>query len=251
MKRLFLIIAALVMAASAVSAQQQTIRIGYFENQPWVIPQEGKEPTGAAIDFWQTIVAPALKVKVEWIGPIPMLRMLDDLSKGNIDAILILGKNPEREKLYIYPTTPCIYFKAGIAVLKENPLAKVEKQEDLFGMRIGYVAGAIVPDLFKNEKITVDNINTTNWEQDNFVKMVNKRVDAVGNLNIESLIYQAGKGGYADKFKFLTLPMAPNPIYTVFVNSAKGSALAKAYNDVVLKNPNAIETLVKKYLGTK
>ncbi len=248
MKRIFFVLilfAAVIMTAGA----QQTIKVGYFENQPWIIPQEGKDPTGAAVDFWQTIIAPAMKIKTVWVGPMPMLRMLDDLSKGNIDAVLILGKNPEREKLFLYPSTPCMYMRAGLALLKDNPLTKIESKEDLAGMRIGYVAGAIIPDIMKSDKITIDNISTANWEQDNFVKMVNKRVDAVGNLNIESLIFQAGKSGYS--FKFLTLPIAPNPIYTVFVNSPKGSELLKLYNEIIVKNTGAIDTLVKKYIIVK
>ncbi len=250
MKRIA-IVAIFFSAVLAAASAQQTIKVGYFENQPWVIPQEGKDPTGAAVDFWQTVIAPSMKVKTQWVGPLPMARMLDDLQKGNLDAVLILGKNPEREKLFLYPKTSYLGMRVGLALLKENPLQAVKTTQDLEGMRIGYVQGAMIPDFVKSDKIVIDNISTTNWEQDDFVKMMNKRVDAVMNLNVESLIFQAGKAGYTDKFKFLMLPVQPSLIYTVFTNSARGSSLLKLYEEAVVKDPKAMDSLIKKYIVVK
>ena len=38
-----------------------------------------------------------------------MLRLLSQLKSGDIDAVLVIGKNPEREKLYQYPALPFLH----------------------------------------------------------------------------------------------------------------------------------------------
>jgi polar amino acid transport system substrate-binding protein len=58
----------------------------------------GKQPTGASVEYREKYIAPKLGVKTEWVGPFPMLRLLKSLEDGEIDAIIVMAKNPDREK---------------------------------------------------------------------------------------------------------------------------------------------------------
>jgi len=238
----------LLVAVLVTAGGQQVIRIGFFDNGPFVLGQPGgKPPVGAAVDYWNTIVAPAMNVKVEWVGPTPMLRLLSQLQTGDLDALLAMGKNPERAQIYLYPTAPFVRFQPGIAVLKENPLTVIKTQDDLSGLSVGYAQGAVVPDFIKTAKVTWDNVSSATWVQDDFGKLANKRIDAVFNLTLDGLRYEASQT-YAGRFKFLSLPVPPADIFTVFSKTDKGAAFLKQYDAINAKNASAMEGLVRKYI---
>jgi ABC-type amino acid transport substrate-binding protein len=246
MKR-FLVVGVLLTAVLAIAGAQQTIRIGFWDNGPFVVGQPGgKAPVGAAVDYWTTTVAPAMNVKVEWVGPTPLLRLLSQLKTGDIDAVLIIGKNPERAQMFLYPSTPSIRFQPGIAVLKDNPLTAIKTQADLNGMTVGTAQGAIVSDFIKNANVTWDNVSTATWIQDGFVKMVNKRIDAVFNLTLAGLQYEASQT-FPGKFKFLPLPVPPADIYTAFAKTEKGAAFLKQFDVINTKKAAVMDKLVQKY----
>ena len=234
-------------AVLATAGAQQVIRIGFFDNGPFVLGQPGgKPPVGAAVDYWNTIVAPAMNVKVQWVGPTPMLRLLSELKTGDLDALLVVGKNPERAQLFLYPAAPFVRFQPGIAVLKENPLTVIKTQDDLSGLRVGTAQGAVVSDFIKTAKVTWDNVSTATWIQDGFAKLANKRIDAVFNLTLDGLQYEASQT-YPGKFKFLALPVPPADIFTAFSKTDRGAAFLKQYDAINAKNASAMEKLVKKY----
>ena len=249
LKRLCVIVV-LLAATLATAGAQQAIRIGYWDNGPFVLGQPGgKPPVGSAVDYWTTVVAPALNVKVEWVGPTPLLRLMNQIQSGDIDAILIVARNPDREKVMLFPARPYISFQPALTVSKDNPLAAVKSQDDIAGMRVGYAEGAAVPEFMKTAKITWDNVSTATWIADGYKKLANKRVDAVFNLGLVGLQYEATRG-FADKFKFLTLPVPPSDIYTSFAKGDRGAAFLKAYDAVNAKNASAMDALTKKYLGS-
>ena len=250
MQKRFVLVVLLAAVAMAVGAQE-IIKIGYFDNQPFVIPQPGgKAPTGASVDYWTSIVAPAMNVKVEWIGPTPPLRLFKQLEAGEVDAILILGKNPDRQKIYLYPAKPYLHMRPALTFLKDDPRAAIASQGDLAGIKIGYFQGGVVPDFLKTANVTFDYLTSTNWQQDNFIKLVNKRIDAVFNLNVEALAYEA-EHGYSGKFKFLQLPVPPSDIYTAFAKTERGAAFLQKYDLVNNKNSTVVDTLIKKYIDVK
>jgi ABC-type amino acid transport substrate-binding protein len=241
-------VTAVLLAAVLVSAgAQQTIRIGYWDNAPYVMGQPGgRPPQGAAVDYWTTIVAPAMNVKIDWQGPTPLLRLMTQIQAGDIDAILIVARNPDREKVMSFPAAPFVKFQPGLAVARDAALGAVKSADDIAGLRIGYADGAAVPDFMKNAKVTWDNLSTATWVADSFAKLANKRIDAVFNLTTVGLQY-AAEQGFTDRFKFLALPIAASDIYTTFAKTDKGAAFLKAYDAVNAKNASATDGLVQKY----
>ena len=240
---LVVLLAAVVLSAGA----QQVIKVGYWDIGPYVVGQPGgKPPVGAAVDYWTTIIAPGINVQVQWVGPTPLLRLLKQLESGEIDAVLIVARNPEREKLFQYASTPCVKFQPAVAVLNDSPLTVIKTQDDLSGLRVGTSQGAVVSEFIKTAKVTWDNVSTASWIQDSYVKLVNKRIDAVFNLGLDSLQYEAART-YADKFRFVALPVAPVDIYTAFARTDRGTAFLKLYDPINNKKASAMEALVKKY----
>jgi ABC-type amino acid transport substrate-binding protein len=247
MRKFFIVLLVLFVAVATMAGAQQTIKVGYWDIGPFVVGQPGgKVPIGAAVDYWDTIVAPAMNVRVEWVGPTPMLRLQKQLETGDIDALLIIARNPEREKLFQFPSAPYIKFQPGIAVRKDSRLSAVKTQDDLAALRVGYVQGAVMPDFIKNSKVTWDNVTTATWIQDCYGKLANKRIDAVFNLGLDSLQYEAAKT-YAGKFRFLSFPIPASDIYTAFAKTDRGTAFLKLYDAVNSKNASAMPGLVKKY----
>jgi len=248
MKRFLVLSALLGLIVSGVSAQD-SIKIAYFELRPYAIPQPGgKDPIGASVDYWNEVVAPAMKVKVVWVGPTPMLRLLSQLEAGDVDAALVLGKNPDREKKFLYPNSPYFLFRPTIAVNKDSPLTEIKTQDDISGMRLGTAQGAVVPDFVKTAKVTWDNVTTPDWIHDSLVKLAAKRIDGVVDLGNAALAYDAAQT-LPGRFKFLSIPVTPAPIFTGFAKTARGAAFLKAYNAVNDKNASKAEELLKKYTG--
>ncbi|HTP59333.1 MAG TPA: transporter substrate-binding domain-containing protein [Spirochaetia bacterium] len=248
MLKRILLVGVLLTTVLIAAGAQQTIKIGFWDNGPFVVGQPGgKPPVGAVVDYWTTIVAPAMNVKVEWVGPTPLLRLLSQLKSGDIDAVLIIGKNPERAQLFLYPSAPCVRFEPGIAVLKDNPLSVIKTQADLSGMRVGTAQGAVVSDFIKTANVTWDNVSTATWIQDDFAKLANKRIDAVFNLTLAGLQWEASQT-YAGQFKFLALPVPPADIYTAFAKTDRGASFLKQYDPINTKKAGSLESLVKKYI---
>jgi len=248
MKRFLVLVTLLAVIVGGVYAQG-TIRIAYFELRPYAIPQPGGgAPTGASVDYWTTIVAPAMNVKVDWVGPTPMLRLLSQLASGEVDAVLVLGKNPDREKKFLYPTTPYLLFHPTMAVNKDSPLKEIKTQNDIAGMRLGTAQGAVVPDFAKTAKVTWDNVTTPDWIHDCLVKLGGKRIDGVVDLSDAAMAYDAAQT-LPGRFRFLPLPVDPAPIYTGFAKNARGAAFMKLYNAVNDKNAPKAQALLKKYTG--
>lgn len=247
MRKGLLVLVILLAAVAMTAGAQQAIKLGFWDMGPYVVGQPGgKPPIGAAVDYWNTIVAPAMNVKVQWVGPTPLPRLLKQLESGDVDAVVIVGRNPDREKLFLFPAAPFIHFQPGMAVLKDSPLAAVKTPDDLAGLRVGTAQGAMVSDFIKNAKVTWDNVSTATWIQDSYVKLANKRIDAVFNLGIAALQFEASQT-YPGKFRFVTLPVPPADIYTAFARNDRGSAFLKQYDAVNSSKASAMDGLVKKY----
>ena len=237
------------LATSAVA--DDTVNIGFFEMQPWIVPHQGGKPTGLAVDYWEKTLAPAMNVTLKWSGPTPMLRLLQQLEAGEIDAVVILSKTPEREKLFVYPKLSFVQFQPTLAVLKESRLAAVKSASDLAGVRIGYQQGGFVPPFLKDPQIKLDLISSPNWLQDNFAKLLASRVDAVFDVGTESLILLASMNGQAEKFRFVPLPVPPQPIFSAFARTPRGTALAAKYEPVNAQNAAAFKDVVEKFKASK
>jgi ABC-type amino acid transport substrate-binding protein len=229
----------------------ETLKIGYFELEPYVINGgEGKTPTGASVEYWEKYIAPKMKVESEWIAPLPMLRLLASLEDGEIDVVIVIAKNPDREKRFLFSENPYLTMKPSLVFLKNNPLSKISKIDDIFGMTIGYQEGAFMPPIMKNDKITIDFAKNTDYKKTNFDKLLAKRIDAILDVNDVSNVYTADKMKIWNQMKILLLPTDPTSIFTLFAKTDKGARLKASYDAVnnTLYKTKTFENLLKKFL---
>ena len=79
-----------------------------------------------------------------------MLRLLSQLKSGDIDAILLIGKNPEREKLYQYAALPYLELPARPRDAEgQSACRRSRPTDDIAGMHLGTAEGAVVVDFVK------------------------------------------------------------------------------------------------------
>jgi ABC-type amino acid transport substrate-binding protein len=242
----FLIVAATLATAARAD---ETIIIGYFENPPWVISRQGQSPTGISVDYWEKEIAPAMHLTVKWVGPSSMLRLFKQLETGEIDAAAVAGKNPERAKIFLYPNAPYATMRPALAFLKTSPLTAIKQPSDIAGLKVGYFQGGIISPFLKSASVTYDMVSSSTWQQECFAKLLHGRVDAVHQLNVEALLYQAAQTGQADKIKILQLPEATQDMFSPFAPTPRGRELLKRYNEVNGKHAKAVDGLIKKYVS--
>ncbi len=114
---------------------KETIKIGYFKLEPHCM-FENNVHGGALIDLWEKHLAPAMDVEIEWQGPLPPNRLFLALKEGELNSIALLAKNDEREKTFDFPKEMFFAMEAGIAMLKEYKLEKINAADDLFGITL-------------------------------------------------------------------------------------------------------------------
>lgn len=244
-----IVIFLLMLVIASVNAEK--IKIGFFQLEPYVIEQAGgKPPTGASVEYWETHIAPKIGVESEWVGPLPMLRLLKSLEDGEIDVIIVMAKNPDRDKRFLFPATYYLQMRPSLCFLKESAVTKLVKADDMFNMKIGYVDGAFIPPIMKHEKITIDMSKSENYKKNNFDKLLAKRIDAILDVNDISNLYEANRYGILDKIKMVLIPTDATPIFTIFPRTEKGEKLLKRYEPVneKLHKTATFETIMKKYL---
>ncbi len=225
------------------------IKIGYFKLEPHTISDANKH-SGALIDLWENQFAPAMDVEIEWQGPLPPSRLLAALKDGELNVIALLAKNPEREKMFDFPKEMFFAMEAGVALLKENKLEKINSADDLFGLNLGFFKEGFIPPTLKNDKIKWDLVSAPDWQQVNFTKLTANRIDGAFNPENLSLVYEANKTGLKDKVKVLTIPNTAASLYSVFSKKDNGKFLQK-YNLVLsqFSLKEKYKELIKKYIG--
>ena len=83
---------------------QETLRIGYWNIPPHVTGVTDQKPQGTAIGYFDEYIAPYLGATVTWDEKIvPPTRLMEQLRKGQKDAMIFLGKTNERTEWLLYP----------------------------------------------------------------------------------------------------------------------------------------------------
>lgn len=207
------------------------IRMAVFKLEPFMMQGENsKDITGITVQYWREFIAPEMGVELEVVGLLPILRASYMLQSGEVDVISQLTKIPEREEKFLYPDTPLTSIQSCIIVLPDSPLYKVDSQKDLYGMTIGFIQAAYIPDMMIHEKIRLDLITTTDFRGMNYKKLVKRRMDALLDINLVSEEYWLKKNGYMNKVRIIPLPVEPVYVYSIFRKTPEGQALSDAYD---------------------
>ena len=126
---------------------QETLSIGYWNIPPHVTGVVDQKPQGAAIGYFDEYIAPHLDVTVAWDETIiPPTRLMDQLRKGQKDAMIFLGKTKERTEWLHYPE-PYLDIPQTFAFINNHPIDKLTKVSDLYDLTVGFLVGGRLPDV--------------------------------------------------------------------------------------------------------
>lgn len=249
MSKIILIISLILYTISLNAAEK--VRIGTFMLPPFMMEVGAdKKPGGAAIDYWEKYIAPKMNAEVEAFGPFPILRVTKMLEDGQIDVITNMTKIPQRETIFIYPETNMSEIASCLIVLEESPLKKVTGQKDLLNLRIGFIEGGFIPQLFKHEKIFIEMTANTDFREILFNKLMAKRYDAFLDINYMSLLYYLKGKEYKNRVRTILLPIEKIKVYSVFQKSERGKRLSKMFDKInsLYYKTDIYNNLARKYL---
>lgn len=231
--RIRLFILTLALAASCACARAETIRMAVFQLEPFMMAIPGTdEPGGVAVDYWRDYVAPRLGMKLVVTGPYPIARAQKLLESGEVDVVSQLTKIPEREAMFVYPETPLALITLCLVVLNGDPLKEFAGVSDLYGKKIGFIENAYIPPQLIDPRIELELITVTDYRDINLKKLIVGRIDAVLDINLESMAYYLQSGKYRDSVRIISLPFEKVAVYSIFANTERGKRLCGEFEKV-------------------
>lgn len=196
-------------------ADEAELRVAFFMFAPHAYEKDNR-PAGAAVSYFENLIAPKLKRKVKMIGPLPYTRVMKDFEDGIFDAVLLLAKTPDRASHFRYPAEPFGYMESGLLVRKDNPLVELSSPNQLKGLRIGYAEKAWIAPFMRDRNINFDLITTKYATVNNLKKLATDRLDAVYNPDMNALRYALKSVPELKDVRLLKIPETPVGYYTVF-----------------------------------
>ncbi len=190
-------------------------RVGFFVFEPHAMVVDGV-PGGAAVEYFRDYVAVEMGIKVEFEGPLPFGRLMQDFSAGEFDAVLLLAKSPERAKQFIYPEAPYGMMQSTLMVPKGFRVEKLVSPEQLNGMLIGYSRRAWRSSFMRHKSVQFDLVASEYATALNFKKFNEGRLEGVYSPDRAALLYRARQLPEMRPFKLLAVPDPAVGFYTVF-----------------------------------
>lgn len=134
--KLLLALCALLLAATTPQAVAESLRVGYFDLPPHTEAEGALPGSGIAAAYFEQI-AKRMDVTDISYSKLPLPRLLYMLERGELDMTLLLAKDAERDRRFLYPQQALFSTSAALAVKTGNPLAAIHSAEDLLGLHIG------------------------------------------------------------------------------------------------------------------
>ena len=218
------------------------IRMGYFLLPPYQYlnkQEDATQPRGSTIKYFG-VAAALMEEQVEWVGPLPLLRLVAYLKTGQLDGTVAFYRSPEFEPFLHYAASPVLLAQPILLVRQDNPITGIQSIEDIRGYRIGHVVtagGRYTPMLDKHrDAITLDGLGGNRWAELNIRKLLAGRLDAVFDRQPYTLQFVAARMHQSAQVNVLPLPDPPTPVYVVFSKtSQRGQVLLDKYNAILPK----------------
>lgn len=209
------LICCLLCITSLTSAE--TLRVGYFELIPHAFPGPQGRARGPMIEFFREI-AQKMGINETDFYEAPLSRLVKSLEQGQLDALLYMAKNPEREKLFRYPNVPFVEIRMALAVKMSNPLQAVTSAADLASFTIGTRSGiSYLPAILQDERIRLEPLyGSGDVLKRNLKKLAVGRIDAVFESGLGTLKFWAKQMGMESEIRLIPLPGPTLKLYTIF-----------------------------------
>lgn len=230
-----------------VLSNEKNLTIGYFDIPPYSYTTSDGNSIGAAIDFNNILFREKLGYEVEY-KRFPFVRVINELKAGNIDAALLLGKNPSRSKVFSYPDKHYIEDHNSIVVRADSNLQEINSHSDLNDIKILYIKKGYRSRFMNHNNLDLHTLVFGENYIEQLLKLVMlKRVEAAYLPTEWTFKFQAMKSYKINDFKFLRTPEPAEKFYTVFKRDIP-SSLLEEYNsaNTRLMSYEAIKRFVRK-----
>jgi polar amino acid transport system substrate-binding protein len=225
--RTFVFLALLLPGQGRAAQPVPVINVGVFSVAPFIVANAGEAPQGVLVDFFNQEVAPRMGVKFNWLPPVTVARLEQNLTRGTVTFTPILTITPARNAAKIrFAGINYIHFEPCIAVLPDHPLNVVRRASDLAGMSIGWVQSAAKPEFLNDPNIKFDLIGSVDWERVNMDKLKLGRIQGAFFSDQFTPRYYAAQNGA--QVKLLKLPTPGVSLYGAFSPDTP-VALVKSY----------------------
>ena len=186
---------------------------------------------------------------MEFVGPVPFARLLENFRGGEYDAVLLLAKNRARAERYVYPAEPFGEMKSALLVDMTELPDNVTSPEKLRGMVIGYTEKAWRPPVMHQPWLKFDMVISQSATIINFRKFDQGRIDAVYSPDKNALLYRKNRVRIRRPCKVVTIDGTEEGFYTVF-HPGVDAAIVRVYEKALEKVRRRItySELVEKYL---
>lgn len=235
-KLLFVIVAVCVVGGNAFAAD--TIKMGYFMLPPLQYADDAAaSPKGASVVYFEA-AASKMGYEVEWVGPLPLLRLSEMLKSGEIDGAVGFNKFSTLADFLYYTDEPLFFAQPSLMIRKENPLTQITSIEDIRGYRIGLtvsIAGIYTPLIDEHrDALILETLGGEHLIEQNIKKLLVGRLDAVFDRQPYSIGFIAVQLHVDEQVKVLPIPDHPTPMHVVFSRASKrGEELLRQYNSVI------------------
>lgn len=213
--RVFLLLALLLPGQGWAGQAVPVVNVGVFSVAPFIVANAGEAPHGVMVDFFDREIAPRMGVKFNWLPPVTVARLEQNLSRGTVAFTPILTVTPARIAAKIrFAGINYIHFEPCIAVLPGHRLDVIRKGSDLAGMSIGWVQSAAKPEFLNHPGIKFDLIGSVDWERVNMDKLRLGRIQGAFFSDQFTPRYYAAQNDFA--VKLLKLPTPGVSLYGAF-----------------------------------
>ena len=208
-----------------------TIKIGYFDTYPMFFQGKNNKAQGSTVDYFNDFMK-EIGYKVEWIGPQPFPRLLDELKTGKIDALVGFSKTEDRKTFVYYADKPYLVREFYIFLKKTNPLKEIKTIKDIENMTLTYVIGGKLPKFFDSfmDRIKMDYVSTDNWIEIAVKKLLADRTDGIVTGSKEAVFKHLSEIGKENEVKTLVIPGDEELYLGISKSSKNGKSLVEKYN---------------------
>ena len=224
-------------------AQEEAVRVGFFDYGDYMFRARGGQYQGLIFEFLQEISrTTGMRYKVVDCGN--WTRSLEMLENDQIDLLPFTFFTPERAEKMLFPNLPLANSFMTICVREDDARYTFEDYAALDGMRVGVLANTknvpVLEAFMRDHNLSLTLVPYTDM-QSLLQALRDKELDGVGISNL----------GKNNPFRIIA-QFSPEPFYIV-VNKRKPEILAMlnaGLDKIILRNPSYGQDLYGKYLST-
>lgn len=224
---------------SMFTAAQPALKIGYFDLPPHVFAAD--PASSPALRYFDQLAA-VMQLQPEYLHA-PLPRLLQMLEQNQLDAILLLAKNIERQQQFVYPKTPLLLTKPVLVVRADNTFSIATLQQDP-ALQLGLWPGGHHSAFVKAIKGQQIPISGDQIDERGLNMLTQGRINAFFSPDQISIRYLLQKNDWEKQLKLLPVPDETVEIYTVFSKASAQDVLPayeKALKTLQSKQPYSVE----------